>query len=92
MDQLTIRIYPWAVSEMGETKHTYNNKSSFGPLNAVTLGPVDNFVVFHGDLYVDLLSDSPSVVVSLITGVVADAVVLDIQFQCETQKSPVYLI
>lgn len=34
---------------------TYNNKSSFGPLYAVELGPIDSLLVFHGDLYIDLL-------------------------------------
>ena len=58
---------------------TYSNKSSFGPLNAFPFGPVDNFVVFHGDLYVDLLSDSTSFV-SLVMGVAADSIVLVIQF------------
>lgn len=42
--------------------YTHSNKSSFGPLNDVTFGPIDNFVVLHGDLYVDLLSDSSSIV------------------------------
>lgn len=48
---------------------THNNKSSLGPLTAATLGPIDSLLLFHGDLNIDLLSDSLLLILSLEIGV-----------------------
>lgn len=38
--------------------NTYSNKSSFGPLHTVELGPMDSLLLLHGDLNSVLLSES----------------------------------
>lgn len=48
---------------------THNNKSSLGPLIAVTLGPIDSLFLFHGDLNIGLPSDSLLLILSLEIGV-----------------------
>lgn len=53
--------------------YTHNNISSFGPLHTVLFGPIDNLLLFHGDLNIDLLSES--LMLSPETGV-AEIVVL----------------
>lgn len=53
----------------GNSCSTHNNKSSFGPLAAVTLGPIESLLLFHGDLNIGLLSDSLLLMLSLEMGV-----------------------
>lgn len=64
----SLQIFDW-------NANTYSNKSSLGPLRVFELGPIASLLLLHGDLNIDLLSESQALKLSLVM-VVAEFIVL----------------